>query len=123
MWRTSGDPAVVGWEVEMAQTARVLNLSRPDCWAYPGYAAYSAAMGGSFNESRTQFGVHCVSSSPLVLSFDLLDPRKGLNGTHSIWPILTNDAAIKVNQQWAGSAGALLRKCQSKRNRNETKST
>ena len=89
MWRTSGDPGVVGWEVEMMATAKVLNKSREDCWAYPGYAIYSAAM-GKFTDMRTQFGVHCISSSPLVLSFDVTNDQK----LDSVYDIIMNEEAI-----------------------------
>eukprot|EP00041_Stephanoeca_diplocostata_P026304 m.706433 g.706433 ORF g.706433 m.706433 type:complete len:827 (+) comp22932_c0_seq5:8-2488(+) len=106
-FKTSGDPAVVGWEFEMLVTSSMLHLSRPSCWAYPGYAAYSAAM-GDYNNSRAQFAVHAIVSSPLMLSFDLRDDAR----LDSVWDIITNTEAIRVNQQWAGSAGTLLRRWQ-----------
>ena len=104
MWKTSGDPAVVGWQREMLATSVLLNSSRLGCWAYPGYAAYASGI-SSFNDSRTQFGVHCIMSSPLILSFDLTDDS-AMNKT---WGAITNKEAIAVNQQWAGSAGALVK--------------
>ena len=36
MWRTSGDPKVVGWQREMLDTAQLLPHARRGCWAYPG---------------------------------------------------------------------------------------
>ena len=45
-------------------------------------------------------------SSPLILSFDLLDEA----GLLANWDVLTNEEAIRVNQADAGSVGALLRR-------------
>ena len=118
IFRTAGDPGVVGWEVEMIQTAAVLNRSYDGCWAYPGYASYAQAIAtdanvtGSkgYNDSKTQFSVHSVASSPLVLSFDLnVNNKSHGRSLDTVWSIITNRAAIKINQQWEGSPGALLR--------------
>lgn len=78
-------------------------LSRPGCWAYPDMLQIGSFL--SFNESRSHFGAWCITSSPLTLSFDLS------NRTLVDWayPIIGNRLAIRVNQEWAGSPGALLR--------------
>lgn len=107
MWRTSGDPAAIGWQYEMADTAPLLFLSRPGCWAYPGYTLFKQSMQDQYtNDSRSQFGVHCVTSSPLILSFDITAASPRLDNH---WSVLSNREAIEVNQRWAGSAGALIR--------------
>ena len=50
------------------------------------------------------FGLWCIVSAPLVLSFDITD-KKALDRA---WPVLANTEAIAVNQAWAGSPGMLI---------------
>lgn len=117
-WRTSGDPKVVGWQREMLDTAQLLHRARRGCWAYPGYAIYgaSATNNRNFNDTRTAFGAHVIVSSPLILSIDITDPATGTgcpscpNQLDLYWEIVSNREALAVNQQWAGSAGSLIRK-------------
>jgi hypothetical protein len=45
------------------------------------------------------FGAHAVTSSPLILSFDITPSGGQLE---RYWPIVSNREAIAVNQQWAG---------------------
>mmetsp|Transcript_69541 Transcript_69541/g.148735 ORF Transcript_69541/g.148735 Transcript_69541/m.148735 type:complete len:743 (+) Transcript_69541:45-2273(+) len=101
LFRTSGDLHVVGLDVEILATATTLSHSRPGCWAYP-----DTLDAGAPGEARSQFGAFAIMSAPLVLSFNILDDSKLL----PIWDIITNDEAIQVNQQWAGSPGKLIRK-------------
>lgn len=102
LWRTSGDAQVVGFDMEIMATAAVLGHSRPGCWAY----ADTVSVLRSVEETRAQFGVYAIMSSPLLLSFDILSDAKLL----PVWEVLTNPEVISVNQQWAGSPGRLLRK-------------
>jgi hypothetical protein len=120
----SGDPKVVGWQNEMLDTAQLLHRARRGCWAYPGYAIYGADAhdNKTLNETRTEFGAHVIMSSPLILSIDITDPATGSatgkpagcptcpNQLDLYWDIIANKEAIAVNQQWAGSVGALIRK-------------
>ena len=67
-------------------------------------------------------GAHVIMSSPLILSIDITDPATGSatgkpagcpscpNQLDLYWDIIANKEAIAVNQQWAGSVGALIRK-------------
>ena len=55
-------------------------------------------------EDRSMFGLWCITSSPLVLSFDVTD-RRALDRA---WPVLSNAEAIAVNQAWVGSPGMLV---------------
>lgn len=102
LWRTSGDAQVVGFDIEVATSAAVLAKSRPGCWAYPD----TISVLGTFEETRSQFGVYAIMSAPLILSFNILDDSHLL----PIWDVLTNMEAIRVNGQWAGSPGRLLRR-------------
>ena len=91
---------------------------------YPGYAIYGsdAANNKTVNEVRTGFGAHVIVSSPLILSIDITDPATGSatgkpagcpscpNQLDLYWDIIANKEAIAVNQLWAGSVGALIRK-------------
>ena len=45
-----------------------------------------------------------VVSSPLTLSFNLSDDAK----MDRVWPIVTNQLVLRVNEAWAGSAGRRL---------------
>jgi len=55
-------------------------------------------------EWRSHFGAWVVNSSPLVLSFDLLNATV----MDVVWPFITNIEAIAVNQAWAGHPGGAL---------------
>jgi alpha-galactosidase len=77
-------------------------LSRPRCWAYPDML--QVMNGLDIVESRSHFGAWAITSSPLILSFDLAN-RDLLD---SVWAIIGNEAAINVNQQWAGHPGFLV---------------
>ena len=46
-----------------------------------------------------------IISAPLYLSFDLRDEAK----MDRVWPIVTNEEAISINQQYAGHPGRLVR--------------
>ena len=83
--------------------ARANGLSGPGCWAYPDMLEVGN-MAGGYNENRAHFGAWCVTSSPLILSFDLVDSTV-LKG---VWSIISNTEAISVNQAWDGDAGRLL---------------
>ena len=52
-------------------------------------------------ETRTHFAAWAITSSPLILSFDVRD--RGL--TQKLWPLLSNRDIIRVNQDWAGHSG------------------
>lgn len=77
-------------------------LSRPGCWAYPDML--QVMNGLSVVESRSHFGAWIITSSPLILGFDLADEAL----VKSVWAIIGNEAAIAVNQRWAGHPGFLL---------------
>ena len=79
-------------------------LSRPGCWAYPD--AVQTGNFRTFEESRANFGAWVISSSPLILGMKLTDTKR----LSSVWPIITNQEAIKVNHQFAGHPGKLVRR-------------
>lgn len=87
----------------------------PSCWAYadmlmvgvgPTCAGDTCAEPPlpSVTEQRTHFGLWCVISSPLTLSMDFANATL----VDAVWPIVTNVAAIAVNQAWAGAPGGQL---------------
>lgn len=83
-----------------------IQISRPGCWAYPDMLEVGV---GSLThaESRSHFGLWCVTSAPLILGLDLNDTEK----LASVWDIIANEEAIQVNQDWAGLAGKLVAEC------------
>ena len=58
----------------------------------------------SYAEDEAHFGLWVVTSSPLILGFDMTSDAK----MSRVWPIITNREAIAINQEWAGSPGQLL---------------
>ena len=62
-------------------------------------------MPGGLVEDRTHFGAWCVTSSPLILGYDLRDGAT----TDRVWPVIANTEAIAVNQVWAGHPGRRVR--------------
>ena len=54
-------------------------------------------------ESRTHFAAFAITSSPLVLGFDLANQSL----YDELYPTIANRRVININQQWAGSAGVL----------------
>ena len=63
----------------------------------------SSEGGLSFVEQRTHFGLWCVTSSPLTLSFDLSNATI----TDAVWPIITNTDALAVSQSWYCNINAI----------------
>ena len=63
--------------------------------------APSAGPAASVAEWRSHFGAWAINSSPLVLSFDLTNATT----MDAVWPFISNSAAIRVNQEWAGHPG------------------
>jgi alpha-galactosidase len=55
----------------------------------------------NFTESRTHFGAWCIVSSPLILGMNLSDTEN----LATFWPIISNEEAIAVNQEYAGMSG------------------
>jgi alpha-galactosidase len=87
-------------------------LSQPGCWAYPDMLEVGVAPGVhpgepglTTIESRSHFGAWCVVSSPLILSHDLNNATL----TAAIWPIISNQEAIAVNQAWYGFSGSVFK--------------
>lgn len=78
-------------------------LSRPGTWAYPDMMEVGRM--ASYEEDRTHFGAWVITSSPLILGYDLNDDTV----TDKVWPIISNTEAIAINQQWAGHPGRLVK--------------
>eukprot|EP01043_Picozoa_sp_COSAG02_P000881 COSAG02_NODE_18_length_54986_cov_345.599322_15_plen_506_part_00 len=93
--------------------------SRPGAWAYPdalqtgmlgvlSWSGYTPNPGGwlplPLVEDRSHFGMHCITSSPLILSFNVTNDTL----VQLLWPIIANDEALAVNRQWAGTPGRLV---------------
>ena len=55
------------------------------------------------HEERSHFGLWVIVSSPLILGFNLSD-RTTMD---RVWPIITNQEAIAIDQAWAGLPGTL----------------
>ena len=92
-----------GFYLNFQTMAKTHGLSGPGCWTYPDMLEVGN-MNGSFYETRAHFGAWCITSSPLILSFDLTNNVIFKN----VWSIVSNKLAIEVNQAWAGEAGRLL---------------
>ena len=93
-------------------------LTGPGYWGYPdmlevGITPQSQPTGVrnpstlSWVEStsRSYFAAWCIVSSPLILGLDLTNKTN----LKSVWPIISNQEAIAVNEAWAGDAGVLIK--------------
>lgn len=78
-------------------------LSRPGQWAYPDMMEVGRM--ANYNEDRSHFGAWVITSSPLILGYDLNDESI----TDKIWDIISNQEAIAINQQWEGHPGRLVK--------------
>jgi len=74
-------------------------LSRPGSWAYPDMMEVGRM--ANVIEDRSHFGAWVITSSPLVLGYDLNDESI----TDKIWDIISNKEAIAIHQTWAGHPG------------------
>lgn len=74
-------------------------LSRPGAWAYPDMMEVGRM--ANFLEDRAHFGAWVITSSPLILGYDLNDEAT----TDKVWPVISNREAISINQAWAGHPG------------------
>jgi alpha-galactosidase len=92
-----------GFFLNLQTMARGNGLSGPGCWGYPDMLVVGDMI-GKYYESRAHFGAWCVTSSPLILSFDLTNTAL----LKDVWSIIAHKEAIAVNQAWDGDAGRLL---------------
>ena len=91
-------------------------LSRPGCWAYPDMMMVGVTTPRPTGrppidpnpmtpvEWRTHFAMWAVTSSPLILGFDLTDEAR----LRAAWPIIANEEALAVSQSWSGHPGFLI---------------
>lgn len=115
-FRVSGDIRNFwsSWFGNLKQMAPFIDLehpiSQPGCWAYADMlmvgvfaSKYNPQAGNaaSVAEWRSHFGAWAISSSPLVLSFDMTNHTT----MESVWPFITNIEAIQINQEWHGHPG------------------
>ena len=73
--------------------------TRPGTWAYPDMLEVGRLANAT--EDRSHFGLWAISSSPLVLGFDLTDDAV----TQRVWGTITNTGVLAVNQAWVGDPG------------------
>lgn len=88
-------------------------LSRPGCWAYPDMLMVGVDQphnGGeipvpmSYLDWSSHFALWAVTSSPLILGFDLTNKTV----LEMVWPIIANEEVLAVSQSWAGHPGRLV---------------
>ncbi|CAK0838856.1 unnamed protein product [Prorocentrum cordatum] len=114
LFRTGGDMRA-SWTMMLARlqgAAPWMRLSRPGCWAYLDMLEVGHPPGGtgerhdfqSARSWRSHFGAWAVTSSPLILSFDLTNATL----MDMAWPFIANPEALRVNSDWAGEAGRLV---------------
>jgi len=131
-WRTTGDPYPDWGDVnrELNSLRKIVNpiyadskrpgnpefnanppRSRPGGFAYPGTMVVGdggsvkngTLVGGmTKNENAVHFGGWCITSSPLILAYNLSEPAR----RELIWDMITNKEAIYVNQAWVGHPGS-----------------
>jgi alpha-galactosidase len=68
------------------------SLARPGCFAYPDMLEVGRM--ASLAEDASHFAAWCISSSPLVLGFDLRNATK----LDRVWDIITNEVAVNISQ-------------------------
>ena len=73
--------------------------SRPGCWTYNDMLEVGNLH--TLEESYAHFASFAISSSPLILGFDLTDTQK----YDEVYPIISNKRALEINQDWAGHPG------------------
>ena len=73
--------------------------SRPGCWTYNDMLEVGNL--DTLDESYAHFAAFAVSSSPLILGFDLTDKEK----YDEVYPIISSKRALEINQDWAGHPG------------------
>lgn len=81
-------------------------LSYPGCWAFVGDIQTGNFMPQyGINDvsimDQTIFSSWAISSNPLVLGFDVTNKTT----MDRVWPIITNNETLAVNQQWGGHPG------------------
>lgn len=74
-------------------------LARPGSWAYPDMMEVGRMK--TYLEDRSHFGAWVITSSPLILGYNLNDATL----TDKVWDIVSNREAIAINQAWAGHPG------------------
>ena len=85
----------------------------PQCFAYLDMLEVGNPPGGTgesplfenVHSWRAHFGAWAITSSPLILSFDLSNATK----LNAVWDFITNIEALRVNREWAGVAGKLVK--------------
>ena len=95
----------------------VAPLSRPGCWMYPDMMMVGVTTPRPSPslpaidpnpmtpvEWRTHFAMWAVTSSPLILGFDLTDDAR----LRAAWPIIANEETLAVSQSWSGHPGFLV---------------
>ena len=55
-------------------------------------------------EWRSHFAMWVVTSSPLILGFDLTGKAR----LRTAWPIIANEEALAVSKSWSGHPGFLV---------------
>jgi hypothetical protein len=55
-------------------------------------------------EAKSHFASWCISSAPLILGYNLVDPAASARAQH----IVGCQKAIEVNQAWSGHAGGVI---------------
>eukprot|EP00039_Didymoeca_costata_P021705 m.345237 g.345237 ORF g.345237 m.345237 type:complete len:764 (+) comp25973_c0_seq1:95-2386(+) len=114
MFRSGGDMRA-DWPLMLRRLQTIvpwLRLSRPGCWAYLDMLEVGNPPGGTGEQPsfenihswRAHFGAWAITSSPLILSFDLTNKTK----LDKVWDFITNREALAVNHAWAGEAGRLI---------------
>jgi len=78
-------------------------ISQPGCWAYPDMLEVGNLE--SFEENRAHFAAWSITSSPLILGLDVTNASK----VEAIWPIISNEEVLSVNQAWVGHPGTLIK--------------
>jgi alpha-galactosidase len=91
-------------------------LSRPGCWAYADMSMVGVSVPRPSGkpphdlryltplEWRTHWAMWAVTSSPLIIGFDLTNATL----LRQVWPIVANEEVLAVSQTWAGHPGRLV---------------
>ena len=77
-------------------------LSRPGSWAYPDMLEVGNL--ANYAEDRSHFSAWVITSSPLILGFDVTNDAI----VSRVWDIISNKEVLSVSQTWAGHPGRLV---------------
>ena len=111
---------MLGMQLPYLKVTTPVPASRPGCWAYMDMLSIGAPKWGSdlqkqainngcppmsLQEETSLFAGWVITSSPLILSFDVVNDT----AVQRLWNLISNEVALNISATWDGEAGRLLK--------------